>query len=119
MYLKKFGTSVFRCPWMVGGMNVRELEKTQAGIAYVAVSPVSNRYRYPIERRQELLKWVKAEESRYLIEDDYDSEFRYKGRPIPASRGMDDSQKVITWEPFHVPLRLRSELVSWSFQSLF
>lgn len=35
------------------------------------------------------------QEGRYLIEDDYDSEFRYKGRPIPALQGMDDSQKVI------------------------
>ena len=78
------------------GMSVRELEKTKASIAYVMPS-----HQYPtgviipIKRRQELLKWAKAEEDRYLIEDDYDSEFRYKGRPIPALQGMDDSQKVI------------------------
>ena len=32
---------------------------------------------------------------RYVIEDDYDSEFRYKGRPIPALQGMDQAGKVI------------------------
>lgn len=77
-------------------MNVKELEKTQASIAYVMPS-----HQYPtgiiipIKRRQELLKWAKEKEGRYLIEDDYDSEFRYKGRPIPALQGMDDDQKVI------------------------
>ena len=49
----------------------------------------------PVKRRQELLSWACKKEGRYLIEDDYDSEFRYKGRPIPALQGMDDSQKVI------------------------
>ncbi len=93
---ESLGHPVFPVSMDRWGMNVRELEKTQAGIAYVMPS-----HQYPtgivipIKRRQELLKWAKAEESRYLIEDDYDSEFRYKGRPIPALQGMDDSQKVI------------------------
>ena len=32
---------------------------------------------------------------RYIIEDDYDSEFRYSGRPIPALQGLDTDGKVI------------------------
>ncbi len=93
---KSLGHPIFPVSMDRLGMNVRELEKTEAGIAYVMPS-----HQYPtgiiipIKRRQELLKWAKAEEDRYLIEDDYDSEFRYKGRPIPALQGMDDSQKVI------------------------
>ena len=39
-----------------------------------------------------------SENGRYLIEDDYDSEFRYKGRPIPALQGNDTEGKVIYLE---------------------
>ena len=42
-----------------------------------------------------LLKWAEEEENRYIIEDDYDSEFRYKGKPIPALKGYDNKEKVI------------------------
>ena len=49
----------------------------------------------PISRRYELLGWANQDEERYIIEDDYDSEFRYKGKPIPALQGYDRSGKVI------------------------
>ncbi len=49
----------------------------------------------PIGRRMELLKWAAGGEDRYLIEDDYDSEFRYYGKPIPALQASDKSGKVI------------------------
>ena len=49
----------------------------------------------PIKRRQEMLAWAYEKEDRYIIEDDYDSEFRYKGRPIPSLQGIDSRQKVI------------------------
>ena len=48
-----------------------------------------------IGRRAELLRWAEKKPARYLIEDDYDSEFRYKGRPIPALQGNDTEGKVI------------------------
>lgn len=78
------------------GMDPQLLESSGADVAYVMPS-----HQYPtgivmpIGRRQELLKWAHAGEERYLIEDDYDSEFRYKGKPIPALQGMDHSGKVI------------------------
>ena len=78
------------------GMMVSELEKSGADIAYVTPS-----HQYPtgivmpIKRRMELLKWAYAKEGRYIIEDDYDSEFRYKGKPIPALQGYDAQDKVI------------------------
>ena len=43
----------------------------------------------------ELLAWAAKKEERYIIEDDYDSEFRYKGKPIPALQGYDRKDKVI------------------------
>jgi GntR family transcriptional regulator/MocR family aminotransferase len=49
----------------------------------------------PISRRMELLNWANEAENRYLIEDDYDSEFKYSGRPIPALQGLDSNEKVI------------------------
>ena len=49
----------------------------------------------PVSRRQELLWWANSREDRYIIEDDYDSEFRYTGKPIPTLQSMDNNGKVI------------------------
>lgn len=51
------------------------------------------------KRRIELLKWADNGD-RYIIEDDYDSEFRYKGRPLKALQGMSVSDKVIYMSTF-------------------
>ncbi|MEI3219708.1 MAG: PLP-dependent aminotransferase family protein [Lachnoclostridium sp.] len=78
------------------GMEVEKLKKTGADIAYVTPS-----HQYPtgivmpMKRRMELLMWANEKEGRYIIEDDYDSEFRYKGKPIPALQGYDAGQKVV------------------------
>ena len=49
----------------------------------------------PIARRQALLRWAEQNEERYIIEDDYDSEFRFTGRPIPPLQSIDHSGRVI------------------------
>jgi len=49
----------------------------------------------PMKRRLELIKWAGLKEDRYIIEDDYDSEFRYKGKPIPSLQGCGAEDKVI------------------------
>ncbi len=49
----------------------------------------------PISRRYELLGWAARAENRYIIEDDYDSEFRMNGNPIPAMQSIDLSEKVV------------------------
>ena len=49
----------------------------------------------PIGRRQNLLHWAEEREGRYIIEDDYDSEFRFTGRPIPTLQSIDRSGRVI------------------------
>ena len=78
------------------GMDVERLQASGAMIAYVMPS-----HQYPtgivmpVKRRQELLAWAYSGQGRYLIEDDYDSEFRYKGKPIPALQGMDRGGRVI------------------------
>ncbi len=47
-----------------------------------------------LPRRLELLNWAKTNGT-YLIEDDYDSEYRYSGRPVPSLAGLDHSENVI------------------------
>lgn len=49
----------------------------------------------PISRRQEILSMVYSENGKYIIEDDYDSEFRFSGRPIPTLQSMDVRGRVI------------------------
>lgn len=49
----------------------------------------------PASRRQELLNWAYTGGDRYIIEDDYDSEFRYSGKPIPALQSMDKNGRII------------------------
>ena len=72
------------------GMSVEALSQSGAGVAYVTPShqfPLG--VTTPVGRRSELLRWAYEKPGRYLIEDDYDSEFRYATRPIPAMQGMD------------------------------
>ena len=49
----------------------------------------------PIGRRAALLNWSAEHPDRYIIEDDYDSEFRYETRPIPSLQSIDTAGRVI------------------------
>ncbi len=53
-----------------------------------------------IARRIELLNWAYKNDNHYIIEDDYDSEFRFSGNPIPAMKGLDKADKVIYMNSF-------------------
>ena len=78
------------------GICMADLENSTANVVFVTPS---HQFPYgmimPITRRTRLLQWAKKEEDRYIIEDDYDSEFRYSGKPIPALQGLDTDGKVI------------------------
>jgi GntR family transcriptional regulator/MocR family aminotransferase len=69
--------------------------RPDARLAYVTPS-----HQYPLgvvmslRRRLELLDWARRRDS-WIIEDDYDSEFRYAGRPVASLQGLDDQQRVI------------------------
>lgn len=92
----QLGFALCTIPMDSQGIQVSELQNSGADIAYVMPS-----HQYPlgivmpIKRRQELLSWASRKEGRYIIEDDYDSEFRYKGKPIPALQGADQNGRVI------------------------
>lgn len=68
---------------------------SSARLAYVSPS-----HEYPLgvtlslSRRLALLEWASRNDA-YIIEDDYDSEFRYSGRPLAAMQGLDEEGRVI------------------------
>lgn len=78
------------------GLLVEELAKTDANVVYITPS-----HQFPtgavlsVKRRAKLLNWANERQDRYIIEDDYDSEFRYIGKPISALYGLDQNNKVI------------------------
>lgn len=83
-------------PMDSSGISIEHLSRANSNIVYVTPS-----HQYPlgivmpIKRRLELLQWANFSPDRYIIEDDHDSEFRYKGKPIPSLQGIDSSSKVI------------------------
>jgi len=54
----------------------------------------------PISRRQALLNWASRETDRWIIEDDYDSEFRFDAHPKPAMQSLDRQGRVIYMNTF-------------------
>ena len=54
----------------------------------------------PMSRRLELLAWVNGDEDRWIIEDDYDSEFRFAAHPMPTLQSLDRGGRVIYMNTF-------------------
>ena len=85
-----FASGVVTVPVDENGISVKQLALSGANVAYCMPS-----HQYPtgvvmpIGRRMELLKWAAGASDRYLIEDDYDSEFRYRGKPVPSLQASD------------------------------
>lgn len=83
------------------GISMQSL--TDSGADIVHVSP---EHHYPLgtvmsaSRRQELLNWAVEKLDRYIIEDDYDCEFRYRSRTIPPLQSMDRNHRVIYMNTF-------------------
>lgn len=78
------------------GICIEDLEKSGAQVVYVMPSHQYPTGRMmPIGRRTELLNWAAREKERYIIEDDYDSEVRYRGKPVPSLQASDAAGKVI------------------------
>lgn len=83
------------------GVLISSLEEN--GVDVVHISP-SHHFPtgivMPVSRRYELLGWAAREEGRYIIEDDYDSEFRLTGKPVPSLQSIDVQEKVIYMNTF-------------------
>ncbi|HHX56846.1 MAG TPA: PLP-dependent aminotransferase family protein [Clostridiales bacterium] len=78
------------------GINIADLQKFNVNVAHVTPShhfPLG--IVMPISRRMDLLNWATQDDNRFILEDDYDSEFRFTGKPIPALQSMDSSGQVV------------------------
>lgn len=83
-------------PLDAGGLSVRALEASDAAVAFITPShqfPMG--LTMPADRRSRLLRWASETPGRFLVEDDYDSEFRYLSRPLSALQGMDGAETVV------------------------
>lgn len=77
------------------GLSLEKLPVNIRAAAYV--TPSNHAFTgsvMPIGRRYEMIRWAIANDS-YIIEDDYDSELRYFGRPIPPIRSLEGDERVI------------------------
>lgn len=78
------------------GMDFEMLKKSSCNIAYLTPShQFPTGVIMPVYERTKFLKWAQKEKNRYIIEDDYDSEYNYKTKPIPPISGFDNNDKVI------------------------
>ena len=78
------------------GIKLDELRQSNADIVYLTPShQYPTGANMPISRRYNLLSWAAEKPNRYIIEDDYDSEFRFDRKPINALQGLDENDKVI------------------------
>ena len=78
------------------GIDPQKVRKYDPDVVYIMPShqfPLGTVM--PLKQRLELLKWASEKEERYLIEDDHDSEYRYRGKPIPSLQSIDHFDKVI------------------------
>lgn len=83
------------------GISTAALKKTDSDTVYITPShqfPAG--IIMPVDRRIELLNWAGEGENRYIIEDDYNSEFNFSKRPLTAVQGIFDSERVIYLNTF-------------------
>ncbi|MFC7686811.1 PLP-dependent aminotransferase family protein [Ureibacillus sp. GCM10028918] len=92
---KDQGCCIEPVPLEKDGISIEHFETSSAKAAYVTPS-----HQFPfgmvlsISKRIQLLKWA-YQTGGYIIEDDYDGEFRYRGQPIPSLKSLDEEEKVI------------------------
>ena len=103
MILNTVGLSSVEIPVDRGGMSIEALSASDANIVHVTPSHhFPTGITMPVKRRYELLNWASQSENssdenavtRFIIEDDYDSEFRLTGRPIPPLFSIDNSHVI-------------------------
>lgn len=93
--LKDQGCHIEPVPLEKDGLSVEHIQTSRAKAVYLTPS---HQFPFgmvlPISKRMQLLKWA-YQTGGYIIEDDYDSEFRYRGQPIPSLKSLDEEERVI------------------------
>lgn len=79
------------------GLVVDELRGMRKAPRVVVATPVRQfplGVAMPVGRQVELLEWAR-ETGAWILEDDYDSEFRFRGKPLPAMQGLASSERIL------------------------
>jgi GntR family transcriptional regulator/MocR family aminotransferase len=95
--LRAAGLQVVQVPVDEHGLDVKVGRTLAPGARLAYVTPAHQYplgYEMSLQRRKALLDWA-LEADAYVIEDDYDGDYRYEGRPIASLQGMDGSGRVI------------------------
>ena len=83
------------------GINPESLRKKDVEIIHISPNHhFPTGIVVPVKRRMELLAWANEQSNRYIIEDDYDSEFRFNGKPLPTLQSADTQNKVFYMNTF-------------------
>ncbi|OMF98054.1 PLP-dependent aminotransferase family protein [Paenibacillus sp. FSL R7-0337] len=92
---RRSGYNILPIPLEEDGLQLDKLYSSGANAVYISPSHQFPRgMTMPITKRLALLEWARSTGG-YIIEDDYDGEFRYHGRPIPALQGLAEGSPVI------------------------
>ena len=95
------GCNIIDIPLDAEGASITDIRNLSSRIRGTVLLHISPSHQYPMgttmsaPRRAAILDWANAKAGRYIIEDDYDSDFRYNGHPIPPICSMDTTGKVI------------------------
>ena len=95
------GCNIIDIPLDAEGASITDIRNLSSRIRGTVLLHISPSHQYPMgttmsaPRRAAILDWANAKAGRYIIEDDYDSDFRYNGHPIPPISSMDTTGKVI------------------------
>lgn len=95
-FLERAGMCLAPVPVDEEGLNVGLGKQRAPNARFVVVTPTHQSpmgVALSLSRRLELLAW--AGRRAWIIEDDYDSEFRYHGRPLPALKSLDQDERVL------------------------
>jgi len=95
------GATCIPIPLDEQGFSSQELIKSKADIIHISPNHhFPTGIIMPIKRRMELLDWCKSMPGRFILEDDYDSEFRFNGKPLPTMQNISEENNVIYLNTF-------------------
>ncbi|MCB6992503.1 PLP-dependent aminotransferase family protein [bacterium 210820-DFI.6.37] len=92
---QSLGYTIDPIPLTSDGLDLEVLRESEARLIYITPS-----HQFPsgnvmsVNNRVKLIQWA-AERDAYIIEDDYDSEYRYNSRPLPSLQSLDNQERVI------------------------
>jgi GntR family transcriptional regulator/MocR family aminotransferase len=101
MIYRSLGAKCCSVPLDENGVSIESLNECNVDVVHISPShQFPTGITMPVSRRYELLAWASKNENRFILEDDYDSEFRLSGKPFPTLQSIDATGKVIYMNTF-------------------